>query len=87
MRNSSDLYLTTSGLRNWLFSMLATLLYACSSPAPAPAPASTPAPKPVPLSEAVPALKEEAGGRYLLTVTISNDLAPDYQPGALFVRI
>lgn len=81
MRNSNDLYLASSQLRSFLFLLLTTLLYACSTPAP------LPTPKPVPLVEAVPAIPEDKGGLVLLTATIRNDLAPDYQPDALFVRI
>lgn len=81
MRNSNDLYLASSQLRSFLFLSLMTLLYACSTPAP------LPTPKPKPLVEAAPVIPEDKGGLVLLTATIRNDLAPDYQLDALFVRI
>lgn len=85
MRNGNDFYLMAKHFRSSLLFTLAALLCACSTLAPVPT--SAPKPMPAPVSEATTVSKKDEGGLFLMTATIRNDLAPDYQPDALFVRI
>ncbi len=67
-----------------LYLVPALLMGACSSPA---QPVEA---QPMPLSQEAWALKDDKddkGGLVLMTATIRNELAPDYQPDALFARI
>jgi len=81
-------------VRSWHKGLLLVLLsglFACSTPVAEPTVIEEAAPsaKPVPMSlgEAAPGIKENSQGLFLLSLTIRNELAPNYQPDALFVRL